>query len=112
VLQKPYTNSGIFLSPIDFQLAPGTLLHSKSRIRVPISRLDPDYSVLTYVLEEQRVVLPLTGENLVETARLWTEAMIRTWFAKDPNRMFFYVPQIAAYQGRIAVLPEDIEQVE
>lgn len=94
ILQKPYTNSGIFLSPIDFWQLPGTLLHGKPRIRIPISRLDPNDSVLTYVLHEQRVLLPLNSESLAETARLWTEEKVREWFAKDANRMFFYVPQM------------------
>ena len=31
VLKKPYTNSGIFVTPIDFRLLPNTYLHDKPR---------------------------------------------------------------------------------
>ncbi len=111
VLHKPYTNSGVFLSPIDFQLLPDSFMHNKTRIRIPISRLDPDYTGLSYMLDDRRVSLQLTAQNLQETAALWTASLVTEWFAKDMHKIFFYVPQIAAYQpGGIHVEPGDVEQ--
>ena len=42
VLQKPYLNAGIFVSPIDFRLMPGSILYEKTRIKIPISRIEPE----------------------------------------------------------------------
>lgn len=113
VIQKPYLNSGIFLSPIDFQLLPDSLMHNKTRIRVPLERIDPAYAALTYVLDEQRIALPFTQENLEQAAQIWSAEMVRRWFAVDRNRLFFYVPQVAVYQPEgIPVYPEDIEQFQ
>jgi hypothetical protein len=110
VIQKPYSNSGIFVTPIDFQKLPTSIMHSKTRINIPISRLDPDYCVLTYVLDENRISLPLTLENLEKVAGIWTDEMVEAWFAKDHSKIFYYVPQIAVYQPQgIPVQREDIE---
>ena len=57
LLQKPYLNSGIFLSPIDFQLLADSFMHNKTRIKIPLTRIDPEYAALTYILNDQRVVL-------------------------------------------------------
>ena len=110
ILKKPYGNSGIFVTPIDFQKLPGSLLFNKSRLRIPIARLDPTYCVITFVLDDERVTLSLTPENLEQTAAIWDAEMVQTWFAKDMSKMFFYVPQVAVYQpGGIPVEAEDIE---
>lgn len=110
ILGKPYANSGVFLSPIDFRLLPDSMLFDAKRIRIPLSRLDPAYSVLTYVWNDQRVSLPLTSETLAATAELWVDKNVMEWFAKDINKMFFYVPQIAAYQpGGIPVAADDVD---
>ena len=86
------------------------MMNNKSRFKIPIVRLDPDYCVLTYVIEEERVSLSLTADNLEKTAEIWTAEMVQTWFAKDPSKMFYYVPQIAVYQPQgIAVNREDVE---
>jgi hypothetical protein len=37
--------------------------------------------------------------------------MVQTWFAKDPSKIFYFVPQIAVYQPHgIAVNRDDIEE--
>ncbi len=111
VIHKPYLNSGIFLSSIDFQRIPGSLMHNKTRIKIPLARIDPDYAAMTYELDSRRVALPLTEQNLQATAELWTDALVKDWFGRDQNRLFYYVPQIATYQpGGIPVEPVDIEQ--
>jgi hypothetical protein len=109
VLQKPYQNSGIFITPIDFRLLPGTFLAEKPRFNIPVERLDPTWSVLTYVLDDERVSLPYSTETLQQTAALWDEEMVRRWFGIDNTKVFFYVPQVAAYQGVIEVTSEDYE---
>lgn len=111
VLEQPYTNSGIFITPIDFRLLPGAYLHDKARFAIPIDRLDSARTVLTYVLDEERINLPFSGASLEETAALWDEEMVRAWFGIDPTKAFFYVPQVAAYQGRIDVTEVDFEAV-
>ncbi len=111
VIQRPYLNSGVFVSPIDFRLLPDSLMHNKARVKIPVSRIDPDYAALTYVLNDQRVVLRLTAQNLQDTSALWTAPMVTEWFGKDDSKLFFYVPQIAVYQPEgIHVEPTDIEQ--
>lgn len=108
-LKKPYTNSGIFITPIDFRLLPGTYLYDKPRLRIPIQRIDPATTVITYVLEDERIVLPFATENLENITYIWDEEMVRQWFAKDNTKVFFYVPQVAAYQGEIQVFEEDFD---
>lgn len=110
VLQKPYPNSGVFITPIDFRLLPGTYLHDKPRFNIPVERIDPAWTILTYVINEERISLPFGPEALQKTAELWDEAMIREWFGKDNTRMFFYVPQVGVYQGRIEVKREDYQE--
>ena len=111
VIKKPYSNSGIFVTTIDFQKMPDSFMNNKTRIKIPITQLDPAYCVLTYVLNEERVSLQLTPENLEEAAEIWTDDMVRTWFAKDQTKIFFYVPQIAVYQPQgIPVQRANIEE--
>jgi hypothetical protein len=112
ILGTPYKNSGIFITPIDFRLLPGTYLHEKPRLNIPIDRLDPDQSVLTYVLEDERISLPFNQENMEAAAELWHEDMVREWFGIDQSKVFFYVPQIAAYQGKIEVFEGDVDEGE
>ena len=113
VLKRPYENSGIFVSPIDFQKLPDSLMNDKTRFAIPVDRIDPDYAVLTWVIDEERIALPFTPENLEQAAEIWTAEMVKTWFAKDPSKIFFYVPQVAVYQpGGIKVTREDLELYE
>jgi hypothetical protein len=110
VIRKPYSNSGVFVSPIDFRLMPESFMHDRTRVKVPVSRLEPEYAVLTYVLDGKRVSLPLNAANLEETANIWDASMVDEWFARDNTKVFFYVPQIATYQpGGISVESNDIE---
>lgn len=112
VLKLPYSNSGIFVTPIDFQKSPSRFMNNKVRINIPITRLDPQYCVLTYVLNEERISLALTPENLEKTAEIWDADMVHAWFAKDTTKVFYYVPQIAVYQPQgIPVTQADIEEL-
>ena len=110
IIQKPYSNSGIFVTTIDFQKLPDSFMNNKTRIKIPIKQLDPSYCVLTYVISEERVSLELTQENLEKAAEIWTANMVRKWFAKDNTKIFYYVPQVAVYQPQgISVQLENIE---
>lgn len=109
VLDQPYANSGIFITPIDFRLLPGVYLHDKPRFNIPIGQIDPSQAVLTYVLDDQRISLPFSAEHLEETAAIWDGDLVATWFGIDPTKVFFHVPQVAAYQGRIDVTSSDFE---
>ena len=109
VLQTPYVNSGIFITPIDFRLLPGTFLHAKPRFRTPIERIDPQTTVISYVIDDERVSLPFSAENCQNVVGLWDADMVKCWFAVDKTKVFFYVPQVAAYQGRIDVTRHDFE---
>ncbi|MCP5096879.1 MAG: hypothetical protein GY943_15115, partial [Chloroflexi bacterium] len=101
---------GVFVSPIDFRLLPGTYLHDKTRFRIPISRIDPATACLTYEWEGKRSRLPLTAETLADAAALWTEERVRSWFAKDQSKVFYYVPQLMVYPvDGIPIESEDIE---
>ena len=110
IIKKPYNNSGIFVTTIDFQKLPDSFMNNKTRIKIPITQLDPSYCVLTYVINEERISLELTEENLEKAADIWTAEMVREWFAKDHSKVFYYVPQIAVYQPQgISVQRENIE---
>lgn len=107
VLQTPYRNSGVFLTPIDFRSTCDSSLHGKARLAVPVDAIDPAASTLTYVLQGQRVVRPVTRQTLEDTASIWSEDLIQSWFSRDPSMMFFYVPQVAVYQDDgISVQPD------
>ena len=111
VIKKPYRNSGIFVTTIDFQKLPDSFMNNKTRIKIPIADLDPAYCVLTYVLNEERVAVKLTPENLESAANIWTADMVREWFAKDTSKIFYYVPQVAVYQPHgIPIQRADIEE--
>ena len=110
VIKKPYSNSGIFVTTIDFQKIPDSFMNNKTRIKIPITSLDPAYCVLTYVLNEERLSLELNPENLEKAAEIWTAEMVQEWFAKDNSKIFYYVPQVAVYQPQgIPVQREVIE---
>jgi len=111
IIKKPYNNSGIFVTPIDFQKLPALLLYNKTRIKIPMTRLDPAYCVITYILNDERLSFALTPENLEQTAVIWNADLVNTWFAKDKTKMFYYVPQIAIYQPQgIPIEFDDIEE--
>ena len=65
VLQKPYMNAGVFVSPIDFQRLPASIMHGKTRVKIPVSRIDPEYACLTYVLDGKRTSLPFVPTDWV-----------------------------------------------
>jgi hypothetical protein len=98
ILKKPYANSGIFLSPIDFRRMPDSLMYAKLRVNVPVERIDPQWSALSYVIDNQRLTYSLNPETLSRSAELWDEEKVARWFGVDSNRLFFYVPQVVTYQ--------------
>lgn len=111
VLRRPYSNSGVFLTPIDFRRMPDLPLAAHTRIAVPLAALDTWSAALTYELGGRRIVLPVSAATLEETARLWPEEMVRSWFGRDPGKLFLYVPQVASYrEGGIRVRPEWVER--
>jgi hypothetical protein len=109
VLGQPYERSGIFLTPIDFRLLPGTLLHDRARLRIPVDRIDQGSAVLTWEREDGRVSLPFGPAALVRAREEWDEEAVRSWFGRDRTKLFFHVPQVAAYQARVEVGTGDVE---
>lgn len=109
VLRRPYENSGVFITPVDFRVVTGTHLHDKPRFRIPIDRIVAADTIVTYVIGDERRSLPFSAEILAETAAIWNEDMIRTWFGRDETKLFFHVPQVATYQGSTFVEPGDFE---
>jgi len=109
VLKKPYSNSGVFITPIDFRLLPDTYLYAKPRFRIPVERIDPEMTVISYVIDDERIILPFSAENRQRVADLWDEKLVRRWFGVDNTKVFFYVPQVAVYQGQISVTQDDYE---
>ena len=110
VLRTPYERSGIFLTPIDFRRIPGSLLRDRPRLRVPVERIDAARAVLTYELDGERVSFPFGPEALEVAAGTWDADRVAAWFGRDRTRLFFLVPQVAAYQPRIAVEAADVER--
>ena len=109
VLGRPYENSGVFVTPIDFRVVTGEYLSDKPRYRIPIDRIDASLAVITYVIDDERVSLPFSPEALLDTSDIWDVERVRTWFGRDETKVFFYVPQVATYQGRIDIGPDDFE---
>ncbi len=86
-------------------------MYNKIRFRIPVARLDPTCCVITYELNNERVSLSLSLENLEKTANIWDAEMVQTWFAKDKTKMFYYVPQVAIYQSQgVPIEQDDLEE--
>jgi hypothetical protein len=109
VLGTPYERSGVFLTPIDFRLLPGSLLEERVRLRIPLERIEGTRAVVTWHAEGDRVSLPFDAEALGRAAEEWPARRVTSWFGRDPTRLFFHVPQVATYQPRVAVEPDDVE---
>lgn len=84
-------------------------MHERPRLRIPLNRVDPAKSVLTYKQLGQRRSFLLSEDALVKAAQLWSPAEIEAWLGKDPEKLFYFVPQVVTYQGRVLVRPEDLE---
>lgn len=97
LLRRPFFTSGLFLTPIDFRQIPDSLLAKRPRIAIPLSALSGSASILTYELDGQRILVPCTQEALDRAAATWDEERISTWFGRDPQQIFFYVPQVAVF---------------
>jgi len=102
-LKRPYENSGVFLTPIDFSLIEGHRLARLTRVALPLHALDSTMSRLTWIEADERVVRPLSPESLDEAASLWTAERVGEWFGNDRNRTFFFVPRVWTYQGKIPI---------
>ena len=110
VVQKPYINSGIFLSPIDFRQLPESFLYDKPRFAIPLERIDPEWACVTYELDGSRSRLPYSPDTLQTTRQLWRRELVERWFGVDNHKVFYYVPQVVVYQpGGIPVQPGDFE---
>jgi hypothetical protein len=110
IIQQAYSNSGVFLTPIDFYQMENTLLADKPRLRIPLSRLDAAWTCVTYVLQDERETVILSETALDDVAKIWTDDLVREWFGKDTSKLFFYVPQLAVYQaGGVRVEDGDLE---
>ncbi|MEW6047206.1 MAG: hypothetical protein AB1609_12095 [Bacillota bacterium] len=109
LIGRPYENSGIFLTPIDFRLLSHPSMARCPRVTVPLQALDRELSFLTWVEGESRVVRPLSREGLEEAARRWPADQVIQWFGRIRTMLFFYVPQVVTYQARIVVQPDWIE---
>ena len=110
VLRVPYHNSGVFLTPIDFRLMPGTRLTHVARLARALTAVPAERAALTYAWEGRRIAVPVSPAALEEAADLWMEEPVRAWFGRDPTMMFFFVPQVAVYpEGGMAVQAEWLE---
>lgn len=111
IIKRPYSNSGVFLTPIDFRLLPEYRLARLTRISIPLEVMAADRAILTYELDGERRALLLSADTLEETAQLWPDTMVRRWFGRNPSMMFYRVPQVAAYADEgIPVPPEWVER--
>lgn len=110
LLQRPYVNSGVFFTSVDLYRLRGRLRLDRPRIAVPIERLDPDWSVLTYEYGGSRKYLSATRDNMNAAAELWTRTRVEKWLGADDAGWFHYVPQIITFQpGGVPVSGTDIE---
>jgi len=69
-IDKPYVNSGVFLTPIDFRQIPDSIMARKPRFRIPLGRLDPAWSAVTYEHDGRRVSRPLSSDVLRDVSAL------------------------------------------
>lgn len=111
VLGRPYPGrSGGFLTPIDFRLLPASPLADRTRIVVPLGRIDPSWSCLKYAGDLPRTSLRLNSETLTTAAHQWPAEAVLKWFGLDRTKMFLHVPQVVTYQpGGVGVAAADIE---
>ena len=98
MIQKPYLNSGVFLTPIDLKLLPDSIMSNKCRLEIPIAKIDPEWAVITYVYNDKRISLTFSKNNLENSSKLWNKQLVERWFGVDRERLFYYVPQIVTYQ--------------
>ncbi|WP_460522851.1 hypothetical protein [Flindersiella endophytica] len=111
VLRKAYHNSGVFFTTIDFRRLPGSPLENGIRIALPMDRLDPDWTVVTDQLGDDRRCLPFHAGSLTAVAKVWTAEQIERWLGAHPRGYFFHVPQIITFQpGGVPITESDVEK--
>lgn len=103
-------DGGVCFTTVDFRYLPGTALAHVARIAVPVDRLVPDLSVLTYLWAGTRHYLPVGQEALRRTAELWTAPHLRRSLRAGTDGWFVHIPQVVTYQpGGVAIADGDIQ---
>ncbi len=117
VIDKPYSNSGVFLTPIDFRRLAGLSadadrMATLPRLAVPLSAIDPATAAVGYVdLDDQPHPYPLSEDSLKQLAVEWPAERVTSLYGRDRSKMFYHVPQVAVYQeGGVRVKAEWLEQ--
>lgn len=98
--------SGIFLTPLDFRAIPGHALAAVERLEIPLVSIVAECSVLTFAAEDGRVSKPLDAGTLSAAVAAWPASRIAEWFGRDPERLFWHVPQVVSYQTHVPVSVE------
>jgi hypothetical protein len=110
VLQRPYVTSGIFFTTVDLRRVNGRGHLACPRLAVPIGRLDPDWSVLTFEYDGVRQRFPLSSQHVQAAALLWTRDRIERWLGADETGWFRYVPQVITFRpGGVRIEPADVD---
>jgi len=110
ILRRPYLTGGIFFTTIDLRQVNGRGHSDSPRLAVPLERLDPDWTVLTYEYEGVRIRHPLATRHLKDAAELWTRDRIEQWLGVDDTGWFRYVPQVITFQlGGVRIDPADVD---
>ncbi len=108
LLGREYRNSGIYFTTIDFWKHPFHRANSgtgRVRVAVPIGRLDPATTVLTYVRDGCRIHEHPTAGALERAARFWTAERIQASLGIDRRGWFFPVPQLIAFTDLVHLQP-------
>ncbi|MDA8346865.1 MAG: hypothetical protein M0Z66_15595 [Thermaerobacter sp.] len=109
ILGVAYRHSGIFLTPIDFRCWAEHKMKGVPRIAVPIEAVPPDLSVVTDVWDGERRRWRISPEVVSRLGAYWDEQTVDTWFGYHPDRLFWFVPQVAVYAERLPVRAEWVE---
>jgi hypothetical protein len=110
LLRRPYVNSGVFFTTVDLRRLKNEKRLNSVRLRIPVVRLDPEWSVLTYEYDGARCWWPVNEENLRQATTLWTDELCQRWLGADITGWFRYVPQVVAFQnGGVPVTRLDVD---
>ncbi|MHB8757552.1 MAG: hypothetical protein ACYC6V_06025 [Bacillota bacterium] len=104
IVGRPYSNSGVFLTPIDFRRmiglsAEADRMATLPRLAVPLAAIDLATAAAGYVdLDDQPHPYPLNEDTLRQLAAEWPAERIASLYGRDRSKMFYHVPQVAVYQ--------------